>query len=424
MSAQPEPSRSEHDAVVVGAGIVGLMTALALADEGRQVLVLDREGPASGTSAGNAGILAYPEILPLASPGLLGQVPRWLVDPLGPLSVRPSYALRAAPWLLRFIRASGPESYARILAAQGALNRLAEPAMSAAVEKAGLGNHVSEAGTLDLYDGEDAFRRTEGDWALKRSAGIRFEVLRGRDAIEAVQPGIAGRFHAAAVYSAEGRQVREPREFTQALGRYLEGRGVAIRRARVEAIRPVARGAEIVLGDGEPAILARFAVLAAGAWSKRLAASLGDCVPLESERGYNVTLPAGAFPLRRQLYFNGHGFVATPVAEGVRIGGAVEIGGLDLAPNFKRSDAMLRKAQGFLPGLDLEGARPWMGHRPSMPDTLAVIGRSRASRQIVYAFGHGHLGLTQSAATGRLVADLAAERPPAIDLAPFSPQRF
>ncbi len=100
--------RDGEDAVVVGAGVVGLMTALALLEEGRRVLVLDREGPAAGASAGNAGILAYPEILPLASPGLLTQVPRWLVDPLGPLSVRPSYALRAAPWLLRFLRASGP----------------------------------------------------------------------------------------------------------------------------------------------------------------------------------------------------------------------------------------------------------------------------------------------------------------------------
>ncbi|MBB3948816.1 NAD(P)/FAD-dependent oxidoreductase [Aureimonas jatrophae] len=424
MSAHRDPSRSAHDAVVVGAGIVGLMTALALAEDGRGVLVLDREGPGSGTSAGNAGILAFPEILPLASPGLLGQVPRWLLDPLGPLSVRPSYALRAAPWLLRFIRASGPDAFNRILSAQATLNRLAEPAMDAAIVRAGLGNHVSEAGTLDLYDGEDAFRRADADWARKRRAGIGFEVLRGRDAIEAVQPGLAERFHAAAVYSAAGRQVREPREFTQALARHLEGRGVVIRRARVEAIRPVSAGAEIVLGDGAPSIVAPFVVLAAGAWSKQLAQTLGDRVPLESERGYNVTLPPGAFPLRRQLYFNGHGFVATPIADGVRIGGAVEIGGLDLPPNFRRSDAMLRKAQAFMPGLRAEGGRAWMGHRPSMPDTLAVIGRSRASRRIVYAFGHGHLGLTQSAATGRLVADLAAERPPAIDLSPFSPQRF
>lgn len=416
--------RHDIDVAVIGAGIVGLMTALALAAEGRRVEVIDREGPAAGTSAGNAGILAFTEILPLASPGLLRQVPRWLLDPLGPLSVRPAYALRAAPWLVRFLAASRPAPYARIIAAQAALMALARPEMMAAIAQSGLGNHVFQTGTLDAYDGAKAFERAAADWEHKRRAGIAFEILSGRDAIEAVQPGLAPRFHEKAVYSADGLQVREPREFTQGLARHLEGVGVRFRKASVVAIRPMDPGATLELADGAPSLTASSVVLAAGAWSKRLAAGLGDDVPLESERGYNVTLPPGAFALRRQVYFNGHGFVATPVADGVRIGGAVEIGGLDLLPNFKRSEAMLAKATSFMPGLKGEGGRSWMGHRPSMPDTLAVIGRSRASREIVYAFGHGHLGLTQSAGTARLVAELLGERPASIDLSPFSAQRF
>ncbi|MBN9275726.1 MAG: FAD-binding oxidoreductase, partial [Mesorhizobium sp.] len=150
----------------------------------------------------------------------------------------------------------------------------------------------------------------------------------------------------------------------------------------------------------------------------------GDRIPLETERGYNTTLPVGAFDLKRQITFAGHGFVVSPLVTGVRIGGAVELAGLKRPPNYARSKAMLEKAKLFLPGLKAEGGREWMGYRPSLPDSLPVIGRARQARNVVYAFGHGHLGLTQSAAAGRLVRDLICEKTSPIDLAPFSPQRF
>jgi D-amino-acid dehydrogenase len=183
------------------------------------------------------------------------------------------------------------------------------------------------------------------------------------------------------------------------------------------------RGGLLRLADGED-VLCRVLVIAAGAWSHGLAAPLGDKIPLETERGYNTTLPVDAFDVKRQLIFSSHGFVVTPLETGLRIGGAVELGGLDRPPDYRRSKAMLEKTRQFLPGLKTEGGREWMGYRPSLPDSLPVIGRSRNSASIVYAFGHGHLGLTQAAATGRLVRDLVTGQSPAIDLSPFSPQRF
>jgi D-amino-acid dehydrogenase len=165
-------------------------------------------------------------------------------------------------------------------------------------------------------------------------------------------------------------------------------------------------------------------VLAAGAHSHYLARGLGDRIPLETERGYNTTLPADAFDIRTQVTFGGHGFVVTRLTSGIRVGGAVELGGLSLPPNFRRAEAMLKKAQGFLPGLKTSGGTQWMGFRPSLPDTLPAIGPSRATPRVTYAFGHGHLGLTQSTATARLVADLVTGAPPPIDISPFSPQRF
>jgi len=171
-------------------------------------------------------------------------------------------------------------------------------------------------------------------------------------------------------------------------------------------------------------LVARRVVVAAGAWSHQLARTLSDRIPLETERGYNTTLPASAFDLKRQLTFDAHGFVVTPLACGVRVGGAVEFAGLDAKPNFARAATMLAKAKRFMPGLRTEGGTQWMGFRPSLPDSLPAIGPAAADARVVYAFGHGHLGLTQSAATARLVADIVAGRTPPLDLAPFRPQRF
>ena len=195
-----------------------------------------------------------------------------------------------------------------------------------------------------------------------------------------------------------------------------------MRIGEVTAVTPTADGAEVVMGAER--IRADRVVVAAGAFSHRIARTLGETIPLETERGYNTTLPSDALDLRMQVTFGGHGFVISRLSTGIRVGGAVELGGLDLPPNYKRSEAMLGKAKAFFPDLKTSGGVQWMGFRPSLPDSLPAIGRAKASRNVVYAFGHGHLGLTQSAGTARLVADLLTDAAPAIDLTPFSPQRF
>jgi D-amino-acid dehydrogenase len=197
----------------------------------------------------------------------------------------------------------------------------------------------------------------------------------------------------------------------------------AIERAEVSALRPIEEGIEVRAKDGKVR-RATQVVVAAGAFSHRIARTIGEKSPLEAERGYNTTLPSDAFNLRTQVTFGGHGFVVTRLSTGIRVGGAVELGGLKLPPNFRRSEAMLEKAQTFLPGLKPEGGVQWMGFRPSLPDSLPAIGRARVTPRVIYAFGHGHLGLTQSAGTARIVADLLTGESPAIDIAPFSPQRF
>jgi D-amino-acid dehydrogenase len=410
-----------YDVAIVGAGVVGLSAAHALQDDGLKVLIVERGEVGHGASFGNAGAFAFSDVLPLASPGIMRKAPRWLLDPLGPLSVPPAYALQIAPWLWRFWRASSAAASRHSMLAQVALMRLARSETHRLIEAAGLGHMLVSDGALELYESADELAASQPNWDARAAEGIEFRHLAGA-AIEALQPGLSPRF-THATFVPGWQSIADPYDYVRALAARFEARGGKILRAEVSRLAPRENGVDLHLADGT-ALPAGHAVVACGAWSKRLAAGLGDAVPLETERGYNTTLPPGAFDIRRQLTFGGHGFVVTRLSSGIRVGGAVELGGLKLAPNFRRSEAMLQKAKSFLPGLDTAGGKQWMGFRPSMPDSLPVIGRSTGSDRVLYAFGHGHLGLTQSAATGRLVADLRAGRTPPLDLAPFRPDRF
>ncbi|MCP8894847.1 FAD-dependent oxidoreductase [Shinella daejeonensis] len=408
------------DVVVIGAGVVGLSAAIAAQARGLSVVVFDREGPAAGASAGNAGAFAFTDILPLASPGIIAKAPKWLLDPLGPLSIPPAYALRIAPWMFRFWRACSPARVARSTTAQTALMDLSKAELEAFLTATGTLHMLRKDGNLQVYEGEDEFKASLSGWKAREAHGIEFRHL-DADAMAQIQPGIAPRF-THGTFTPGWYSIADPKLYTLALADHFRDKGGLIEIAAVTALKPLADGVEIITSNG--ARRAGRVVLAAGAFSHRIARTLGEAIPLETERGYNTTLPAAAFDLRTQITFGGHGFVVTRLSTGIRVGGAVELGGLDLPPNFRRSEALLKKAQLFLPGLKAEGGQQWMGFRPSLPDSLPALGRARASDRVIHAFGHGHLGLTQAAGTARIVADLLTGNRPPIDLAAFSPQRF
>jgi D-amino-acid dehydrogenase len=420
---RPLPADQRSCAVlVIGAGIVGVATALRLQSEGRDVWLIDRERVAAQASRGNAGALAFSDILPLASAGILRQAPRWLLDPLGPLTIQPSYLPRLAPWLLRFWRASRRDRLRAGTAAQAALMALSAAETPLMLAAAGAGHMLRSDGVLHLYESEAELQASQTGWQARAEHGIAFTHLHGAQSIAAFQPGLSAAI-VAATFVPEWSTVSDPLQLTLELARELERLGGRIGRADAIALSSGTDGVRVVLRDG-PTIVAGRVVVAAGAWSHRLARTLGERIPLETERGYNTTLPSSAFDLKRQLTFGGHGFVVTPLACGIRIGGAVEFAGLDAPPNFARSAALLAKAKRFMPGLCTEGGTEWMGLRPSLPDTLPAIGPSATDDRVVYAFGHGHLGLTQAAATARLIADIVSGRPLPIDLVPYRPQRF
>lgn len=405
---------------VIGAGVVGLSAAIAAQDRGFDVTVIDREGPAAGASAGNAGAFAFTDIFPLASPKIFWKAPKWLLDPLGPLSLPPAYAVQMLPWLMRFVRACAPDRVAASVNAQTAMMDLSKAELEGFLDRTGTLSMLQKNGNLEVYEGEAQFRASLPGWEARARHGIAFTHMSAAE-MAAVQPGIAPRF-THGTFTPGWYSIADPKLYTLALADHFRAKGGRIEIADVAALTADETGVDVI-ASGQ-SWRADQVVLAAGAFSHLIARSLGEKIPLETERGYNTTLPVGAFDLRCQVTFGGHGFVVSRLSTGVRVGGAVELGGLKLAPNFKRSQAMLAKAAAFLPGLQTTGGTQWMGFRPSMPDSLPAIGHARDTRRVVYAFGHGHLGLTQSAGTARVVADLLSGQRPPIDITPFSPQRF
>ncbi len=412
----------QPDVLVVGAGIVGLSTAFLLQRRGLKVHVLDRTGPAAEASRGNAGAFAFSEIVPLATPGTVRKAPRWLLDPLGPLSIPPAYAVKLAPWMLRFWRASKRSRVEGSIRAQAALMGHSKHALLPFLKQTATADMLRRDGNLEVYESRAKFEAAHPYWEKRRQYGIPFEHIHGEYALGDIQPGLDKRF-VSATFTPEWYSISDPLEYSLTISDIFRNRGGTLEIAEVKSLSANDAAATVHCTDGR-SMSAGNVVVCAGAWSHRLAATIGDRIPLETERGYNTTLPDARFELRTQVTFAEHGFVVSRLDCGIRVGGAVELGGLALPPNFKRADALLAKAKTFLPELETEGGSQWMGFRPSLPDSLPVIGASRKSPRIVYAFGHGHLGLTQSAGTADLVCQLIIGEQPSIDLEPFRADRF
>jgi D-amino-acid dehydrogenase len=408
--------------VVLGAGIVGISCACWLQRDGFAVTVVDRLGPGEATSYGNAGGVATGEVAPLAMPGLLREVPGWLLDPLGPLAVDWRYLPRALPWLLRFLRAGSKARVRAIAGALAALSDAARPPFEQLLAAAGTSDLLAREDCLYLYDHEHQLAAERLHWELRRAHGIAFERIAG-PALPELEPDLARDF-ALGIRMPGWHHVTNPHRVVTGLAEHFVRAGGRLLRAETIGIETRDRTAlALRLRDqGDEAF--EQLVIAAGAWSHIPAGQLGDPVPLESHRGYHVTLPhPGIRPRRLVLYAPEH-FVVTPMEMGLRVAGTVEIAGLEAPPNYERARVLVRKARRIYPTLDDRDGIEWMGHRPATPDSLPVIGRATRFANVCYAFGHGHLGLTFGPLTGRLIAELVAGRPASLDLRPYRVDRF
>lgn len=406
---------------VVGAGIVGVCSALYLRRDGHDVTLIESDAPGAGTSCGNAGAVSPGSCSPLSMPGTLGKVPGWLFDPDGPLVIRPRYFPLVLPWLLRFARA-GRESRIEPLAdALRALHRRTFDCYAPLLKGAGIEAMIRRSGTLTVYESEAAFAAATREWEMRRVRGVAVEPI-ASDGLRQSVPELSERFRFGVLLPEHGF-VTDPHRLTQALAAHFVASGGHLTRARATGWRFVGHRLAAVTTDGGD-VAADRAVIAAGAWSKPLAAAAGLRVPLETQRGYNVTLPAPGIAPRIPVIDAETKVYATPMDGGMRIAGTVEFAGLSAPPNWARARRLVGLARRIFPAVGTEGFTEWMGHRPSLPDSLPAIGPVPSRADVLCAFGHGHNGMTSGPVTGRIVADLIAGRDPGFDLHPYRPERF
>jgi D-amino-acid dehydrogenase len=408
--------------VIIGAGIVGLACAERLLAHGMKVTVVDRAPHGDKCSWGNAGGIAVTEILPAAIPGLIWKIPGWLLDPVGPLFINFAHALRMLPWLAAFLRSGRPEQIKEIAAALTALNALVYDDLVPLIDRIGLACDLNRVGAITVYSDRRACEKDAAEWDLRREHGIAWSLLSASQLRE-MEPELSDRFKAG-VLTPAWSHVADPKRIVCRLLRHVTQQGATI--LADEAVGFETGGDELaaVQLSGQGRLAADAVVIAAGAWSAGLAARLGERVLLESERGYNTTVDSDGIAIGHEIIFAEQKFVITPLERRLRVGGAAEFTGLTARPNFARSQALMLLARRAVPKLAARLGSEWMGQQPTTPDNLPVIGRATRIRNAIYAFGHGHLGLTQAASTARLVAELLRFAPTSIDLRPFAASRF
>jgi D-amino-acid dehydrogenase len=410
---------------VIGAGMVGVAAASFLQREGHDVCLVEPGNPGEGTSFGNAGCLNGSSVVPMSMPGTIRNVPRWLTDPMGPLVIRWAYLPTLAPWLIRFIGAGTQQKVRQQAKALRSILAPSLPTLAPLLREAGAEDLVRKQGHLFVYRSEESWRKESLAWQLRRENGVEWDEF-DEDGLRQLDPNLS-RDYVKGVLVRENGHTTNPNRLVNALAEAFLRNGGAIERTRATGFELDGgrlRGIRTERGT----LPAEGAVVAAGIWSKPLAAGLGDRLPLESERGYHLMIrDPEAMPRIPTADAEGK-FVATPMELGIRIAGTVELAGLEAPPNWERAHVLLRHVRRMFPALSErypeERVSTWMGHRPSLPDSLPAIGRSRRSPDVVYAFGHGHVGMAAAPMTGKLVAELLSGKPPSVELAPFSPGRF
>ncbi|MBB3523722.1 NAD(P)/FAD-dependent oxidoreductase [Rhizobium sp. BK456] len=408
--------------VIVGAGIIGATIAYELQRRGNDVTLIDRAAPGMGASYGNMASIAVTEFMPASRPGIWAQMPKWLLDPEGPVRIRPAYLPKLVPWFLRFLAASRPSKLRELEAAGAVLCGRVYEDLDVLLKETGLAHMLTAEGCLSLYTDDAEFRADREHIDILERFGFRHEIL-GGNAIRDLEPALTARIGKAVLFP-DNRSITDPYKLVAALIEKFQALGGRIVEADVAGFEQSEAGVSALrLADGRT-LAAEKVVLAAGAFTARLSALLREHIPLETERGYHTQIMEPGISMRHSIIWPARAFMVTPTGGGIRVGGTVEMAGLDAPPDYRRAKILVKRAQEALPELKAEGVTEWMGHRPAVPDTVPVMGLSAKHRNVWYATGHGHLGLTYAATTGRLMADLVTGVEPPVDMKPYRVDRF
>jgi D-amino-acid dehydrogenase len=414
-------NKREGPVAVVGAGIVGVSTAIWLQREGHEVVLIDRGEPGDGTSSGNGGVLAACSIVPVTVPGLLRKAPRMLFDPRQPLFLKWRHVPKLALWLKQYLSYAKAEHVDRAAAALLPLvgDSLADHQALAA--GTGAESYVVPCDYLYLYRDRAGFAADGFGWAVRKRHGFDWEEMEGA-ALRDYDPVFEPELRFAVKLGGHGR-ITDPGAYVKKLARHVEACGGRILRGEVtDLLRD--NGKVTGLRIGRETLPCSAAVITAGVWSGALTKKLGLAIPIESERGYHVDLYQPSLMPRSPVMFAAAKFVATPMEGRLRLAGIVEFGGLDAPPSRAPFRLLLSNIRAAMPGLTWREAKEWMGHRPATTDSIPVIGPVPGVDGAWLGFGHHHIGLTAGPATGRFLAQLVSGQRPNIDLAPYAPSRF
>jgi D-amino-acid dehydrogenase len=407
------------DVVVLGAGIVGVSTAYAVRQRGMSVALIDRREPGSETSYGNAGIISSGSITPLNNPSLWKSLPKYLTNRHAALRWNPLWAARNAGWVARFLAdTAGSRFRPRATALHGLIGASARLHRDWIV-KAGAAHRIRETGWLKAWRG-DGDASAKAEQALLADYGIASDLL-DRQAISAIEPDIVPVYKVGLLHT-ETASVDSPGEVVKAYARMFAEAGGAIRQADIKAIQPDGERWRVVLADGE--VAARHVAVALGPWSADILRPLGYRVPLAFERGYHREFkPNPARAMRRPIYDIDGGFIMTPMEQGIRVTSGVELTGRDAPSSFAQLDQVVPLARGVVEFGEAVGD-VWRGARPTLPDSLPMIGPAPRHAGLWLAFGNQHIGFTTGPATGAAIAAMIDGATAPYDVAPFAPRRY
>jgi D-amino-acid dehydrogenase len=360
--------------------------------------------------------------VPVAVPGLALQVPGWLIDPKSPLSVRWAYLPRAVPWLLRLLLAGNEKAAHRSASVIAPLTLGALDAWSALLSPADQHKYLRVNGQLLVSRSVEMGKGDRFSLDLRRKNGVNVQEI-GAEDIRRLEPGLSKDYQWG-LYVPDSGHLTNPKAAIEALFNYFLAEGGEFQKIEVSGLIRDNNGSVVAITTNDTELEVGQVVFAAGAYSGRFAALIGDRIPLDTERGYNVTIPRPGVELNRPTSDVERRYFATSMSTGLRIAGTVEIAGLNAAPRYERAEMLLKHGCEMLPELDTANAEFWMGRRPSIPDSIPVIGRSARAENAWYAFGHGHIGVTTAPTTGRLLSELVSDLPRHISPDPYTPSRF
>jgi len=410
---------SKADVIVLGAGIVGVSAAFAARQRGMSVVLVDRREPGSETSYGNAGILSSGSIFPLNQPSLFGKLPQYLSNRHPALRWDVGWALQNPTWIARFLAsARASQTKPRALALHG-LIKASLTLHRDWIVKAGAGNRIRETGWLKAWRG-DNLAAAKADQAVLTEYGIKSELL-DRQAISALEPNILPVYSVALLHT-ETASVDSPGNVVKAYARMVAGAGGEIRQAEIKSIQPDGVGWRVVLSDGE--LRSRHVVVALGPWSADLLKPLGYRVPLATERGYHREFkPNASRKLLRPIHDAENAFLMTPMEQGIRVTSGVELTARDAPSSYAQLDEVVPLARSVIEFGDPVG-EIWRGARPTLPDSLPMIGPAPRHDGLWFAFGNQHIGFTTGPATGEAIAAMIGGAQPGFDISAFSPKRY